>query len=76
VKIEQRNDYRTNPGKLSRHEILLPLVGPDELGADFFEDAGETYVWLPRQVFQDMGSPTQITVTVVPGDALNEAGDS
>lgn len=59
---------------LTRHEAVLPYQGNDELGADFWEDEkpGGTYVWLPREKFLDIGSPTEITVTVVPGDVLNE----
>lgn len=59
---------------LKKHEVVLAHQGNEELGADFWEseNAGGTYVWLPREKFLDMGSPTEITVTVVPGDALNE----
>ena len=29
-------------------------------------------LYIPRQMWEDMGNPDKITVTVVPGDALNE----
>lgn len=59
---------------LTKHEVVLAYQGNDELGADFWhnENAGGTYVWLPREKYLDMGSPKEITVTVVAGDVLNE----
>jgi len=56
---------------LTKHEVVLDRHIEDSLGTDFQVDPNLTFVWLPRQVYRDMGEPAAITVTVVPGDQLN-----
>lgn len=60
---------------LLKSESVLPLVLEGEQNVVFRQDeseAGPVVVRLDREIFVDMGSPTVVTVTVVPGDELNK----
>lgn len=68
---------------LIKTRVVLPLAS--DLNADsdpWFQptpddqDARLTGVRLDGDVWRDMGQPTQITVTIEPGDLLNEVRDT
>ena len=60
-------------GTLTKTEVILDGgVGPNDEGeeAALFGGFGVVVV-LPRWTWDDMGCPAKVTVSVVPGDALN-----
>jgi hypothetical protein len=61
---------------LSKVRTVLPIKVDATSGAVFAEPEGDpTYsveaVSLPRDIFEELGRPSFITVTVEPGDLLN-----
>ena len=77
-----------NIASLSRTRSVLHVVGdpadnpyavtyrtPVD-GAPDDVPSGRRVVTLPREVVEDMGHPTVITVTVEPGDALNDLANA
>lgn len=71
-------DERRKMANLQRTETILKFQGYN-VGDNptFAQDADEenrrtTVVDLDQTVWRDMGNPAVITVTIVPGDALNE----
>lgn len=52
------------------HPVLLPGAVPFEYPNDESENR-DTMLWLDKAVWEDMGSPEQITATVESGDKLN-----
>jgi hypothetical protein len=47
-----------------------------EIAEGVYEDEGDMMFRLDLDVYKDMGCPETITVTVVPGDTLNDGGGS
>lgn len=68
------------PAVLTKTEFVLGRVGEDidEMGVPFAQDPEPGEMWNSSTVFmwpdkwEDMGRPTTITVTIEPGDRLNE----
>lgn len=65
---------------LEKTETVLDLITLDEATAHFddrhFREAWEQpdrRVRMSRETWEDFGSPLQVTVTIVPGDTLNDA---
>ena len=52
-------------------EHLVPDGDPVFRWPDDTEDPGPL-LRLPREMWEDMGAPTVVTIRVLPGDALNE----
>lgn len=52
---------------------LDELFVEDEHDEPFTEDSSiGTWLYVPKNAWKELGSPEQITVTIVPGDTLNE----
>lgn len=57
---------------LTKHRTLLHFAyHADGVTHLYREDRGEHYI-LPTRDFDEMGCPTTITLTIEPGDLLNE----
>ena len=57
---------------LTKTEMVMNLVYEGACVEFVPEGPSHTRVALPKYVWRDMGSPREITVTVEPGDRLNE----
>lgn len=53
---------------LLRHQVVVPACGDN----GNFDDYEGHDIYLPNEVFEDMGRPDKITVTIEPGDTLND----
>lgn len=60
---------------LHRKELLAERVGRAPLTGRHYFDADGALVLLEPDEWDDMGQPTEITITIEPGDRLNEESD-
>ena len=62
---------------LTKTEIIFELIHahPNSDGTAFFgTEVGGPHLEIPRSTWEDMGEPLKITVTIEPGDLLNDDG--
>lgn len=58
--------------RISRHTRMIP---PNTIPFDYDgdeDDVRQTQVFLDKDVWDDMGSPETVTLTIEPGDNLND----
>lgn len=66
-------------GTLTKKQTVLHGVGRGGFVVDPDDDEGDddhrqVSVFIPEHDFEDMGCPSTITVTIEPGDRLNDEG--
>jgi hypothetical protein len=57
---------------MTKRRIVLPLERAYPDCVDFSEEGSEEMISMAREAWDDMGEPKTITVTVEPGDLLND----
>ncbi len=65
--------------KITQHTTVLTRLYVGETHASFIvtdDDTGKTRErhTLPRNLYDDLGEPQEITVIIMPGDSLNRGG--
>lgn len=62
--------------QIIKKQTLLEIIDVDDEGTTFANGFDETEATvglaLTREVWEDLGKPSQITMTIEPGDKLNE----
>lgn len=53
---------------VNRGQVFFGQEGTDE-------DTRQHEMYLDRQVWEELGSPTTVTITIEPGDKLNDQGN-